>query len=308
MKTKIKNKKLTLRDFRDMEPDFTIWLAKSENIHHIEKLINKRITMIQPEWVIRNDSLDIFGKTEDGCVIAIENQYHVADNDHFGKLLEYASYVNADIIILISESVDEEHFKIMSWLNNNSDKMFYHIIAEYYEGEKEPQFHILNNSDVKIRRKRGGGTSKPSNATNYRTFWKLFEKVALEQYPSFKEDFSYNLEDKDDDAVTLTFKPKKHYSLNVYFRKSVEKGAGAELQFSKRNRAYYEFMEEKKTEFVELYGSNVEFRPLANNPTIKPERIKASITNEEKYEIYAKEMVEMIYKLKKVARQFDEIC
>lgn len=292
-----------------MEPDFTIWLAKSENIHYIEALINKKITMIQPEKGIGNDSLDIFGETEDGCRIAIENQYYVADNDHFGKLLEYASCVDADIIILISESVDKEHFKIMSWLNENSNKKFYHIIAEYYEGEKEPQFHILNDSDMKTRRKRGGGTAKSSNATNYRVFWKLFEKVALEQYPSFKEDFSYKLEDKDDDAVTLTLKPKKHYSLNVYFRKSVEKGAGAELQFTKRNRAYYEFMKEKRKEFIELYGSDdVEFRSLANNPTIKPKRIKASITNDEKYEIYAKEMIEMIYKLKNVASQFDEIC
>lgn len=304
----MKKKKLTLRDFCNMEPDFTIWLAKSENIHYIEALINKKITEIQPEYGIGNDSLDIYGKTEDGCIIAIENQYHVADNDHFGKLLEYASNVNADIIILISESVYKEHFGIMSWLNANSDKMFYHIIAEYYEGEKEPQFHILNDNDIKKRRKRGGGTSKPSNAKNYRKFWELFEKVALDQYPSFKEDFSYRLEDKDDDAVTLTLKPTKHYSLNVYFRKSVEKGAGAELQFTKRNRAYYDFMEEKKKEFIELYGSNVEFRALDNNPTIKPERIKASITNGEKYEIYAKEMIEMIYKLKNVASQFDEIC
>lgn len=264
--------------------------------------------MVQPQKDIGNDFLDIYGKTEDGYVIAIENQYHVADNDHFGKLLEYASYVDADIIVLISESVDEEHFRIMSWLNDNSDKMFYHIIAEYYEGDKEPKFHILDNSDVKIRRKRGGGAAKSSNAANYRVFWKLFEKVALEQYPSFKEDFSYNLEDKDDDAITLTFKPKKHYSLNVYFRKSVEKGAGAELQFSKRNRAYYDFMQEQRDKFFELYGDDVEFRSLGKNPTIKPKRIKASITNTQKYEIYAKEMIDMIYKLKDVARQFDEIC
>lgn len=303
-----KRKQLTLRDFRNMEPDFTIWLAKPENIHHIGDLINKKIIEWQPEKGIGNDSLDIYGKTEDGYVIAIENQYHVADNDHFGKLLEYASYVDADIIVLVSESVDEEHFRIMSWLNDNSDKMFYHIIAEYYKGEKEPRFHILDNSDVKIRRKRGGGSAKPSNATNYRTFWKVFEKVALEQYPSFKEDFSFNLDDKDDDAITLTFKPKKHYSLNVYFRKSVDKGAGAELQFTKRNRAYFEYMEKQKDVFYELYGEKVEFRPLATSPTIKPKRIKASITNTEKYEIYAKEMIEMIYKLKKVASHFDEIC
>ena len=305
---KIKRKQLTLRDFYNIENDFTIWLANLENIHHIEDLINKRITMVQPQKDIGNDFLDIYGKTEDGYVIAIENQYHVADNDHFGKLLEYASYVDADIIVLISESVDEEHFRIMSWLNDNSDKMFYHIIAEYYEGDKEPKFHILDNSDVKIRRKRGGGAAKSSNAANYRVFWKLFEKVALEQYPSFKEDFSYNLEDKDDDAITLTFKPKKHYSLNVYFRKSVEKGAGAELQFSKRNRAYYDFMQEQRDKFFELYGDDVEFRSLGKNPTIKPKRIKASITNTQKYEIYAKEMIDMIYKLKDVARQFDEIC
>lgn len=308
METKIKSKKLTLRDFCDMETDFTQWLAKLENIHHIEDLINKRITKVQSEKNIGNDSLDIYAETEDKCRIAIENQYHVADNDHFGKLLEYASNVDAHIIILVSESVDEEHFRIMSWLNDNSDREFYHVIAEYYEGDKEPKFHILDSSDVKVRRKRSGGTAKPSNAANYRAFWKVFEKVALEQYPSFKEDFSYNLKDKDDDAITLTFKHRKNYSLNVYFRKSIKKGAGAELQFSKRKKDYYEHIETNKEKFIQYYGDDVEFRSFGSNPTIKPISIKASITNTEKYEIYAKEMIEMIYRLKNVASHFDEIC
>lgn len=301
--------KISMRYFKNcsLEPDFTIWLSKFDNISYIEKLINKKIIKIQPELPIGNDSLDIYAETEDGKIVAIENQYGIADNAHFGKLLEYASYVDADIVVLISESVDEEHFKIMPWLNDFGTKQFYHIIVEYYKNDENPTFHIANDNDIVTRNKKGGATSKPSKAQYYEEFWKVFEEEALKKHPSFSEDFSYIL--NDEDAITLTIKKggnTKPYSLNVFFR-AKKATLGAEIQFKKRYHNHYEYMEKQKDSFISLYGSNVEFKSLKTNPTIQPVPFKASITNRSKYIEYAQELIDMIYKLVDVASNFDEI-
>lgn len=301
--------KTSMRYFKNcsLEPDFTIWLSKLENISCIEKLINNKIVKTQPEYPIGNDSLDIYAKTEDGKIVAIENQYGIADNEHFGKLLEYASNINADIIILISESVDEEHFKIMPWLNCLGTKQFYHIIVEYYKNDEKPTFHIVNDNDIIKRNKKGGASSKPSMAKYYKEFWEVFEEEALKKYPSFSEDFSYTL--NDEDAITLTIKKggnAKPYSLNVFFR-AKKATLGAEIQFKKRYHNHYEYMEKQKDSFISLYGSNVEFKSLKTNPTIQPVPFKASITNRSKYIEYAQELIDMIYKLVETASNFDEI-
>lgn len=123
MKVKLGNlKRLSPREVWGSESrDFTPWLA--ENLPQLGEALGIDLELQQTEASVGDFSVDILAKdlaTSENVVI--ENQYGATDHDHFGKLLTYASGVDASALVWIAEDVREEHRQALEWLNERMDE------------------------------------------------------------------------------------------------------------------------------------------------------------------------------------------
>lgn len=119
-------KRQPVRDYwQDEARDFTPWLADqidSEEPSNIEDVIQLDLTLSGTEQSVGRYNLDILAETEDGRTVVIENQLEASDHDHLGKCLAYASGVDADIVVWISPSFNDEHADAFQWLNDHTQE------------------------------------------------------------------------------------------------------------------------------------------------------------------------------------------
>jgi len=117
-------KKIELREFWKNEAlDFTNWLAEDENLRLLSDAIGIDISLVQTEASVGKFSLDILAEEENtGRKIVIENQLEMTNHDHLGKIITYASGIDAEIIIWIVEDVRDEHKNAVDWLNEHTDE------------------------------------------------------------------------------------------------------------------------------------------------------------------------------------------
>jgi len=101
------------------ERDFSDWLK--DNIALLSQKLHLEFDELQREYPIGNFRVDIFGKEiSTNSMVIIENQFSKTDHDHLGKILTYASGVDAKIIIWIAEKFTDEHKQALTWLNENT--------------------------------------------------------------------------------------------------------------------------------------------------------------------------------------------
>lgn len=122
--------------------DFSSWLAEEENINALGDVLNLSLTDIETEKFVGNYRCDIICKDEiTGKNVLIENQLEPSNHDHLGKIITYASGLNASVIVWIVESAREEHASAIEWLNLNTnvDISFFLIeIHAYKIGDSKP--------------------------------------------------------------------------------------------------------------------------------------------------------------------------
>lgn len=101
--------------------NFTNWLAQEENIELLSNELNIDIEVIDTEVPAGKYRLDILARSSDDETIVIENQLEHTNHDHLGKIITYASGLDATTIIWIVEDVEEEHRQAVNWLNEHLD-------------------------------------------------------------------------------------------------------------------------------------------------------------------------------------------
>jgi hypothetical protein len=145
-----KLEKVNLREVWKHEAlDFTNWLAQSENLELLSDEIGIDLSLVQTEASVGKFNLDILAEeTITGRKVVIENQLEATDHDHLGKLITYASGLDAEIIIWIVKSVRDEHKQAVDWLNEHTDSNI-NIFAIQMEVWKiadspcAPKFHVV---------------------------------------------------------------------------------------------------------------------------------------------------------------------
>jgi len=112
-----KIKKVDLREiFKNEAQDFTPWLKG--NIDQLSEAIGIDIQDVKRENGVGDFSADLIGieaNSEDKVII--ENQLEPTDHDHLGKLVTYASGVDAKYVIWVTKKMREEHKNALGWLN-----------------------------------------------------------------------------------------------------------------------------------------------------------------------------------------------
>ena len=144
-------KQVDLREIWKHEAtNFTKWLAKPENLDLLSEEIDIELSLIDTEYNVGRFNVDVYAEEPNtGRKVIIENQLERTDHDHLGKLITYASGLNAEVIIWIVKQVLEEHQQAINWLNENTDEKinFFAIRMEVWkigESQPAPNFHIVS--------------------------------------------------------------------------------------------------------------------------------------------------------------------
>lgn len=173
--------------------NFTKWLAKPENLDLLSEEIDIELSLIDTEYNVGRFNVDIFAEelSADRKVI-IENQLERTDHDHLGKLITYASGLNAEIIIWIVKEVLEEHQQAIDWLNENTDEKinFFAIRMEVWKignSEPAPKFHIISKPNNWTK------SVKQSVQKSALTETKLLQQKFWDNFKQFSQEKKINL-------------------------------------------------------------------------------------------------------------------
>lgn len=170
--------------------NFTNWLAKPENLNLLSEEIDIELSLIDTEYNVGRFNVDIFAEElgADRKVI-IENQLERTDHDHLGKLITYASGLDAEIIIWIVKDVLEEHQQAIDWLNENTDEKinFFAIRMEVWKIENSlpaPKFHIISkpNNWTKSVKQSVQKTALTETKLLQLKFWDSFKQYATDNH------------------------------------------------------------------------------------------------------------------------------
>jgi hypothetical protein len=110
--------------------DFTQWLASPENLELLSETIKINLDNIKTEVNVGGYKCDIVCEEETSKnIVIIENQLEDTNHDHLGKIITYASGLNAKIIIWIVKDARPEHASAIEWLNNiTNDEIYFFLI------------------------------------------------------------------------------------------------------------------------------------------------------------------------------------
>lgn len=139
------------------------------------------IKVIQTEANVGRYNVDILAKDEDNeKTIIIENQLDKTDHDHLGKLIVYASGLDAEVSIWIVKDVREEHKQAVQWLNEHGDEhinIFLIQVELWRIGTSNiaPKFQVICMPNNWAKEVKKSVTSELSNARIIQLkFWEDF--------------------------------------------------------------------------------------------------------------------------------------
>lgn len=186
-------------DIRDVwaheQHDFSKWLAKEENIKELSDTLNLSLTDIETEKYVGTYRCDIICRDEiTGKNVLIENQLEQTNHDHLGKIITYASGLEAGVIIWIVSNARQEHSSAIEWLNNNTidDIAFFLIEVHAYkigDSSPAPMFKIIEqpNDFIKTTKTMARKGKLTETETRRLEFWTMFNDVIEQRGYPFKK-------------------------------------------------------------------------------------------------------------------------
>lgn len=97
------------------------------------------------------------GKDEvTGEKVIIENQLEASNHDHLGKIITYASGLDANVIVWIVKEAREEHRSAVEWLNNNTSTNINFFLIEVHaykigDSNPAPMFEVVEKPNGFIK-------------------------------------------------------------------------------------------------------------------------------------------------------------
>ncbi len=175
--------------------DFSKWLAGEENIKELGDTLNLSLTDVETEKFVGNYRCDILCKDEiTGKVVLIENQLEPTNHDHLGKIITYASGLDAAVVVWIVASAREEHSSAIEWLNKHTDDELSFFLIEVHaytigESDPAPMFKIIEQpNDFAKSVKAIAKNSEISDTEKYRlAFWTQLNDVLEERGKPFNK-------------------------------------------------------------------------------------------------------------------------
>lgn len=181
-----KLKEVDIRElWKHEQYDFSEWLSKEENIEMLSDEIGLTLTDINKEVFVGSYRCDLVAKDETtGIKVIIENQLEATNHDHLGKLITYASGLDATVVIWIVKEAREEHRSAIERLNNKTTKEISFFLIEiraYKIGDSlpAPKFVMIEKPNDFLKATTASVESgELSRAQSERlNFWNRFNEV-----------------------------------------------------------------------------------------------------------------------------------
>ena len=281
--------------------DFTKWLAEEENLEVLSNAINIEISLIDTEANVGRFSVDILAEeVNTGEKIIIENQLEKTDHDHLGKIITYASGLEANIIVWIVKEALEEHQKAISWLNENTDSeiSFFLIQIEVWQIDNSnyaPKMNVLEKPNDWFKE-----VKKFTDTTDLTPT----KKLQFEFWTNFKAYGS-------DGNISLSFRkvyPQHWYEFSIGRSGAVislttntqTKEIGCELYIHNSNE-FFDIIYEDKERIEKALENNIEWMPLPDKKASRIKSVKSfNIENKENWKEAFDWFVEYINKYKEL--------
>lgn len=161
--------------------DFSKWLASDENIKELGDVLNLSLTEIETEKFVGSYRCDIVCKDEiTGKSVLIENQLEPTNHDHLGKIITYASGLDASVVVWVVASAREEHASAIEWLNKHttSDVDFFLLEVHAYtigDSVPAPMFKVIEQPNDFAKSVKSLANSGDLNESQVRRleFWNM---------------------------------------------------------------------------------------------------------------------------------------
>lgn len=165
--------------------DFSNWLAKGNNLEYLNDILGLTLIDVDKEVYVGPYRCDLVAKDEtSGVRIIIENQLEGTNHDHLGKIITYASGLDAKVIVWIVKEAKEEHRAAIEWLNNNtaSDINFFLIEIHAYKigaSDPAPKFEVVEKPNDFVKRSKAKKVDNDLNKSQSErlTFWEQFNEI-----------------------------------------------------------------------------------------------------------------------------------
>lgn len=284
--------KLTEIDIRKVwaheQYDFSKWLANEENIKELSDTLNLSLTDVETEKFVGNYRCDILCKDEiTGKVVLIENQLEATNHDHLGKIITYASGLDAAVVVWIVASAREEHASAIEWLNKHTDEELSFFLVEVHaytigDSDPAPMFRIIEqpNDFVKSVKSISKSNDISDAEKNRLEFWTQLNEVLEQRGKPFNKrkattDHWYSIAMGSSEChISIDLVNKEHkirigvwiadnkelYDHFYAHKNEIEKTCGFEL--------YWDRLENKKAALACTYIKDLDFDNQENYPEL----------------------------------------
>lgn len=261
-----KLKEVDIRElWKHEQYDFSEWLSKKENIENLNEILGLTLIDISKETYVGAYRCDLFAKDETtGIKVIIENQLEVSNHDHLGKIITYASGLDAKVVVWIVKEAREEHRSAIEWLNNNTNSNVNFFLIEIHaykigESDPAPMFQVVEQPNDFIKNNKSTNRDESMNKSQSQRieFWNQFNNVVIERGKPFNirkatTDHWYNVAIGTSDA---------HIDITLVNKDSL---IGVELYITD-NKELFDKLYERKDEIEKELGFNLDWRRLDNS-------------------------------------------
>ena len=282
---------------------FSQWLAEESNIQELGDVLNLSLTDIETEKFVGSFRCDILCKDEvTGKNVLIENQLEPTNHDHLGKIITYASGLDASVVVWIVSKALEEHASAIRWLNNHTDETVSFFLLEIHAfviGDSLPaaKFVIIEkpNDFVKTVRSLSKDGGEDGIKAYQNEFWTQFNEEMEKRGKPFKmrtppTDYSYRVPlGSSQYRIDIELQKKRHfmdvclwllgpnnkelYKKLLEHKDEIEKAVGCPV-------GWYE-LEKKKSAAVSAVIDGLDFDDHSNYPELMNKAIDVVIAMKE---------------------------
>jgi len=268
--------------------DFSKWLAEEENIKELGDTLNLSLTDVETEKFVGNYRCDILCKDElTGKMVLIENQLEPTNHDHLGKIITYASGLDAAVVVWIVSSARDEHASAIEWLNKHTDDEISFFLLEVHaykigDSDPAPQFNIIEQPNDFVKTVKTVAKNNELNESQKQRleFWTQFNDVVESKGKPFNKrkattDHWYNVAIGSSEAnisidlvnkehkirVSLWINDNKDLYDSLSLRKDeIEQLLGFDLEWNR--------LDSKKASYICTYIKGLDFKKQDNYPRL----------------------------------------
>ena len=309
-KRKIKLGKLHEVDIRKVWPheqyDFSKWLAAEENIQELGNVLNLSLTDIETERLVGSYRCDILCRDEiTGKVVLIENQLEQTNHDHLGKILTYASGLDASVVVWVVAAARDEHASAIEWLNKHTDDSISFFLIEIHaykigDSEPAPQFKIIEqpNDFAKIVKRISQDKGMNESQGCRLEFWTQFNDILEQRGKPFNKrkattDHWYSVAVGSSECQISIDLVNKEHKIRVGL-------------WIADNKERFDYMKQHKTEIEAAMGMALSWERLDNKKSsLICTYIKGlDFKNQENYPELMNKSIDLVVKMRDVLKEY----